>query len=291
MNLNHLAIFHAVAQTGNVSQGAERLHISQPAVSKQLQEFERSLGTRLFDRLPRGMRLTESGAALAEYARRIFALEAEAETVLAEQRGLERGTLVVGASLTIGGYLLPGMLARFHRLYPGIQIQAEVANTDVIQRRMAEGTLDVGLIEGFVELPHLQATVFREDRMIAIAPPDHPISGEHPVTAERLCREDFVVREAGSGTRAVIEQALAQRGLRLRPVMSLADIEAVKRAVAAGVGLAIVSELTVDQELELGRVIRVPVADLDIRRPLHRLQLPGRYESRAARAFAAMLED
>ena len=105
MNLNHLAIFHAVAREGSITLGAERLHISQPAVSKQLQELEKSLGTLLFDRLPRGVRLTETGELLESYARRLFGLEAEAESALAEMRGLERGRLAVGASMTIGGYI------------------------------------------------------------------------------------------------------------------------------------------------------------------------------------------
>src|SRR5580700_2167879 len=139
MNLNHLAIFHAVAETRGISLGAERLHISQPAVSKQIQELERSLGTKLFDRIPRGVRLTESGELLAGHARRLFALEAEAETALGELRGLERGRLAVGASLTIGVYLLPDVLAKFHQRYPGIELAVDIANTDEVQTRLLDG--------------------------------------------------------------------------------------------------------------------------------------------------------
>lgn len=289
MNLNHLAIFHAVAREGSVTLGAERLHISQPAVSKQLQEFERSLGAPLFDRLPRGMRLTESGELLVGYARRLFGQEAEAEAALVELRGLERGRLAVGASMTIGGYLLPDVLARFHQEYPGIDMRLEIANTEEVQQRLIEGTLDVGLTEGFLEHPELEAAVFREDEMVVIAPPDHPLLLEGPVTAERLCREPFVVREEGSGTRAVVERAFAERGLALRPVMSLGNIEAIKRAVAAGVGVAMVSALTVGLELETGRLSVVSVIDLSVRRPLHRLHLRGRHQGRAALAFGVAL--
>jgi len=289
MNLNHLAIFHAVARAGSVTLGAERLHISQPAVSKQLQEFERSLGTPLFDRLPRGVRLTEAGALLSDYARRLFGLEAEAEAALSELRGLERGRLAVGASLTIGGYLLPDVLARFHQEYSGIDLRLEIANTEQVQQRLIEGTLDVGLTEGFLEHPELEAAVFREDEMVVIAPPDHPLLLEGPVTAERLCREPFVVREEGSGTRAVVEHAFTERGLTLRPVMSLGNIEAIKRAVAAGVGIAMVSALTVGLELETGKLAVVSVRDLFVRRPLHRLHLRGRHQGRAALAFGAAL--
>jgi len=289
MNLNHLAIFHAVAREGSITLGAERLHISQPAVSKQLQELEKSLGTLLFDRLPRGVRLTETGELLESYARRLFGLEAEAKSALAEMRGLERGRLAVGASMTIGGYMLPDVLARFHQKYPGIDLRLEIANTEEVQQRLIEGTLDVGLTEGFLEHPELEAMVFREDELVVIAPPNHPLLSEAPVTAERLCQEPFVVREEGSGTRAVVERAFALRGLALQSAMSLGNIEAIKRAVAAGVGIAIVSALTVGLEVGAGRLAIVTVSDLAVRRPLHRLYLRGRHQGHAAIAFTAAL--
>lgn len=290
MNLNHLAIFHAVAQEGSITLGAERLHISQPAVSKQLQELEKSLKTPLFDRLPRGVRLTDAGQLLDRYARRLFALEAEAEAALADLRGLDRGRLAVGASMTIGGYLLPDVLARFHRQHPGIELHLEIANTDEIQQRLLEGRLDMGLTEGFLEHPELEAEEFWEDEMVVIAPPDHSLVREAPGTAERLCREPFVMREEGSGTRAVVERAFAERGLRLRPIMALGNIEAIKRAVAAGAGIAMVSALTVGLERESGRLALVAVIDLCVRRPLHRLYLRGKHQSRAAQAFSAVLD-
>jgi len=289
MNLNHLAIFYAVAQEGSVTLGAERLHISQPAVSKQLQELEKNLGTPLFDRLPRGVRLTEAGELLLGYARSLFGLEAEAEAALAELRGLERGRLSIGASMTIGGYLLPDVLARFHQQYPGIDIHLEIANTKEVEQRLIEGTLDVGLTEGFLEHPELEAVVFREDEMVVIAWPDHPLLSEGPVTAERLCQEPFLVREEGSGTRAVVERAFAERGLALRPVMSLGNIEAIKRAVAAGVGIAMVSALTVGLEQEAGKLTVVALSDLSVHRPLHRLHLRGKHQGRATLAFTEAL--
>src|SRR5689334_3520995 len=121
MNINHLAIFHAVAEEGSVSRGASRLHISQPAVSKQLRGLERSLGVALFHRLSKGVQLTEAGALLAGYARNLFTLEREAENALAELRSLERGRLTIGASTTIGNYLLPTVCAAFREAHPGIE--------------------------------------------------------------------------------------------------------------------------------------------------------------------------
>ena len=291
MNLNHLAIFHAVAETRGISLGAQRLHISQPAVSKQIQELERSLGTKLFDRVPRGVRLTESGELLAGYARRLFALETEAETALAELRGLERGRLAVGASLTIGGYLLPDVLAKFHQQYPGIELAVDIANTDEVQTRLLDGVLDIAVTEGFVEHPELEASVFYEDEMVVIVPPGHPLLDEVEVTPARLCEEPFLMREEGSGTRAVVERAFAERLLAVRPVMSLGSIEAIKRAVAAGIGVAMVSGLTVTLEQEAGKLVILPIMDLTVRRPLHLLQTRHRNMSRAAQAFKTALQE
>src|SRR5438093_270946 len=144
MNFGHLAVFHAVAREGNVSRAAERLLISQPAVSKQLKELERSFGTFLFDRLPQGMRLTAAGQTLASYANRIFALEAETQQAMDELRGLRRGRLSVGASTTIGVYLLPEVFVRFHRAYPGIQLRLEIAGSDAICRWLEQGEVQLG---------------------------------------------------------------------------------------------------------------------------------------------------
>jgi DNA-binding transcriptional LysR family regulator len=290
INLAHLAVFHAVASEGSVSRGAERLMVSQPAVSKQLRQLERSLGASLFDRLPKGVRPTAAGELLAGYARRIFALEAEAAEALAELRGMRRGSISVGASTTIGVYLLPEIFVRYRRAYPDVRMHMEVANSEVIRRRLVEGAIDVGLTEGIVEGDELDSTVFLRDELVPIAAPGHPLARrKRPVPAATLCREAFVVRETGSGTKSVVERALAERGLSVTPVMSLGSTEAIKRAVAAGVGVAIVSRLTVQQELQLGRLVVLRVPDLPINRPLHRLTLRGRQPSQAVAAFMKML--
>src|SRR5437868_2773190 len=141
MNLGHLSVFYSVAMHGNVSRAADKLMVSQPAVSKQVKELERVLGVTLFDRLPRGMRLTDAGQLLVGYAARIFALEGEAQQAVAELAGLRRGRLVVGASNTIGVYLLPDLFVRFRRQFPAIQLQLEIAHTDAILRWLRRGEL------------------------------------------------------------------------------------------------------------------------------------------------------
>ena len=291
MNLNQLAIFAAVAQQGSVSRGAEQLYISQPAASKQIKELEASLETLLFERLPTGVRLTQAGELLADYARRMFALESEAELALKELRGLARGRLVIGASLTIGVYLLPEVLGTFHRRHPHIELQLEIANTDVVQRQLSEGGLDLGLTEGLAQKNGLTAEVIGRDEIVAIAPPQHPLALQKGgVTLARFCEEPLVMRELGSGTRAVVEQALALRfAAPVRSVMSLGSTEAIKRAVAAGIGVAFVSRLAIGQELAGAYLAVVPLADFSLARPLHHLRRRGSRETQAARAFMAEL--
>lgn len=291
VNYNHLMIFLAVAEEGGISRGAERLYISQPAVSKQLGLLEASLGLTLLERTPKGTVLTEAGRLLLEYARRLSGLEREAETAMAEMRGVERGTLTLGASLTVGAYLLPSLLAEYARRYPSIVLSLQIANTETIQSRLREGVLDLALTEGFADDPELTAEVFAHDALVAVAPPGHPLLAVAPIPAARFVQEPLILREPGSGTRAVVEQAFREKGLTLMLRLSLGSTEAIKGAVAAGAGLAIVSRLAVNLELETGRLALLPLSDLTLRRPLHRLVRRGALESRAAQAFRALLAE
>ncbi len=290
MNRNHLALFHAVAEAGSISRAAERLCISQPAVSKQIAEFERAFGMPLFDRLPRGVRLTEAGTLLESFARRLLATETEAEAAMRELAGLDRGRLALGASTSIGSYLLPPVLAVFHRAHPAIEIALRIANTEQIQVLLEEGGLDIGFTEGFIHSGNLDATVFRDDELVVIAPPDSPLARLGALSAERIAREPLVAREAGSGTREVVERAFAERGLTPTTTVSLGSTEAIKRAVIGGMGIGIVSRLAVADECAGGRLVVLSVPNLVIRRPLHRLLLKGRHIGRASRAFLRVLD-
>ena len=290
LNLNHLAIFQAVAEAGSIGGGAARLYISQPAVSKQLKEFEATLGLSLFDRLPKGVRLTAAGEQLLVYARRISAAENAAEQALAEIRDLHAGKLALGASPTIGNYLLPSLLAEYRRTRPGIEIVLEIANTELIQRKLLDNALDLGLTEGFVQSDELRAEVFAMDQIVVIAAPDHPLAKRTGLTLQQLCHEPCVLREPGSGTRSVIEHMLTQRGLHhATPAMSLGSTEAIKRAVAAGAGISLVSRLAVSSELAAKTLVLLPVEDLQLERPLHKLSLRNKQASLAVQAFADLL--
>jgi DNA-binding transcriptional LysR family regulator len=289
MNLNHLAIFNAVAQTGSMTLGAERLDISQPAVSKQVQDLEHSLGVHLFDRIGRRVRLSQAGEVLAGYAQRLFALAHEAEQAMTDVRALERGRLTVGASTTIGTYMMPGLVAAFLRRHPNIELFVEIENTEQVHRRLAALQLDVGLTEGIVDDEELDAEVFWHDELIVIAPPGHRLASSPRVPLRALRTESFILREPGSGTRAVEERALARLKLPVRVIMSLGSTEAIKRVVAEGVGLAIMSPLAVHAELAAGTLAILPVAGLRIERPLYLVRRRGRRDGPALQAFCNVL--
>ena len=288
MNMHHLHVFHVVAQSGRISEAAKQLHIAQPAVSRQIRELEERLGVTLFDRLPRGVRLTEAGRLLAQHARQVFAIAEQAEQAMRDLKDLARGQLSIGASTTIGNYLLPPVLTRFRQAYPGVEIALEISNTDIIQQNLLDAKVDLGLTEGFVTSPELTAHIFRMDELILIGPPASA-RGDALVSAAELCQLPLIVREPGSGTRAVIESTLAERGLRPRVSMSLGGSEAIKRAVAAGAGYALISRLAVEKELASGELKAIVVQDLSLQRPLHLVRQRNRQPARAVEAFLAEL--
>lgn len=288
MNINQLAVFHAVAQAGNLTRAAGKLHISQPAVSKQLHVLERSLGMALFHRLSKGVQLTEGGKLLFEYSSQIFALESEAERALADLRDLQRGRLIIGASTTIGTYLLPEIMGEFAKAHPGVELHLEIANTEAIQRRIKINAIDLALTEGVVVGREWQADVFRKDRIVAVAPPGHPLLRQWDLSLEVVCQEVLLERESGSGMKAFLDRVFQTRGIIPRTAMSLGGTEAIKRAVIAGMGLAFVPLLAIEAELRNGELAILPLNET-IERPLHRLRLKGKYESRAAREFVRLL--
>lgn len=289
MNLNHLRVFHAVATAGSITAAARALQISQPAVSKQLGELEHALGARLVDRLPRGIRLTAVGDALAGHASRMFGIERTAEAELAALLGVRRGELAIGASTTIGSYLVPRVFGAFHRDHPAVRLELQIGNSAAIHDLVRRQVVELGLSEGLVADDDLTISVFDHDDMVAITAPGDPILRSAPLSAREVVALPFVMRERGSGTREVIEAALARKRLAVEPVMALGSTEAVKNAVAARLGVAIVSRLAVELELASGALVAIEVPDLEIRRALHVVELGGRSRSPAAARFVDLV--
>lgn len=290
INLNALRVFLAVVEQGGFTRAGAALNLSQPAVSKAVRSLERSIGMPLIERGPRSVRPTEAGQALLERARELFAVERTAEEELRALSGLERGVLRIGASTTIATWLLPPMLGAFQLQHPGIALRVTSGNTRRVARALAQRRLDVALVEGPVDDSRFEVEPWRDDELVIIAPPDHPLTRTtRRVSLAAIGREPFVMREEGSGTRDVAAAAFDAVGLTPPIALTLDSTEAVKQAVAAGLGLAAVSRAAAADQLALGRLKELRVTGLALPRQLSILRLAGRRPSAPARAFEQVL--
>jgi len=290
MNLHHLEIFHAIAVHGSLSRAAEALCTSQPSVTKQLKIFEESLGTRLLDRLPRGIRLTQAGEILDGHAREIFARRDLASRELQELSGLRRGRLSLASSRTIGSYLLPDLLARFMQAHPEVEVSAQVANTRHCVEMVRLGEAEAALVEGPVEEEGIAVSAFGSDELVVVAAAGHPLSRHRrPVRLARILSEPLVAREPGSGTREILDRELRRHGATWTPRLELESTEAIKGLVGAGAGLAVLSKLSVAREIAAGDLGVVRVEGLHLSRELGVVRSVGRTTSPAMRAFELLL--
>lgn len=294
MNFNHLLIFQKVAEKGHFTRAAEELFISQPAVSKQIHELEKALKQPLFSRVGQKVFLTDAGRLLLPYANRIFALAEEAEKALQEMQGLERGQLTVGASMTIGTYLLPELLGVYKERHPRIELFVTVANTEEVQEAVLANKVEIGLIEGSMTHPELEQQVWRQDELVLIASPEkaRDLPTEMSIEQFLALRLPLIMRERGSGTRSVLEEALmALEVMPPLPVLELNSPEAIKRAVAAGLGYAFVSEQTITHEEATQRLQRVPLKGFQVRRPLLVIFPRQKKFSKTTEAFLHLLQE
>ena len=290
LNLHLLRLFTTVVRTGSFSRAADALHISQPAISKGVRDFELQVGCRLLDRTPKGVRPTREGKALVRHAEALFAAERAAEDELLSLRNLDSGSLRIGASTTIATYMISDYLGTFHRNYPGIDLHLVIANTRDIADLMLAHDIEIALVEGPVEDDELESHAWRTDVMSLIVDPRHRFAAaERAIDSAALCDEVLIVREPGSGSREVVAQALAAEGIEPKRTLEIGSTEAIKQAVAAGLGVAIVSSATISDQVTLGRLKVVPMRDLQIERTLWQLKVPGRIEIPAATAFERMI--
>jgi DNA-binding transcriptional LysR family regulator len=291
LNLHHLRLFAAVVDYGGFTKAAAALDLSQPAISKSLNELEHQLHLELIDRRGRSTSLTPAGRLLYSRARELFGVEQAAEQELRELRGLKRGLLRIGATTTIANYLLPAILGRFHLRHPRVRVRVSTANTRTIVRMLLEARVDVALVEGPVSDARIEVRPWRDDALIVVAPPDHPLVARQPVDPSTLAGESFLVREQGSGTRSITTRALARHGVRLRDTMRVGSTAAIKQAVAAGLGLAFVARAAAADQLALGRIVPLAVRGLEIRRTLTELRMRGRPASGPALELRELLDD
>ncbi|HEY2658726.1 MAG TPA: LysR substrate-binding domain-containing protein [Caulobacteraceae bacterium] len=289
MTLEQLRIFVSVAERLHVTRAAEALHITQSAASAGIAALETRYGLRLFDRVGRGVALSEAGRVFLPEAKAVLARATAATQALEDLAGLRRGSITLAASQTVSNYWLPSRMARFAEAHPGISLSLTVGNTAQVAQAVAEGAVELGFVEGEVDLPILQRTAVAADRIALYAAPRHGLVGVR-ITADDLLRWRWVLREPGSGTRSEFEQALAKKEIdvaALQVVLELPSNEAVLDAVAHGDLVTAVSELAAQPFVAAGRL--VPLAFDLTARAFELLTHKDRRRSSAAAAFLAQL--
>ncbi|RYE92213.1 MAG: LysR family transcriptional regulator [Myxococcales bacterium] len=264
--LRQLEVFLAVARDESVSRAAERLHLSQSAVSSSLADLERQFDVRLFDRLGKRLQLSDRGRALRAPARALLDQAAELERGFEDRS--ELGSLRLGATLTIGDYLAVPLIARFMAEHPGVEVSLAIANTEEIARRVANFELDVGLLEGELTASDLEVTAFRDDELVVFCAPDHPFARRRALSDADLRAASWVLREPGSGTRQAFDRAMAGLLPGLHIVLTLQQTEALKAAVMAGLGVGCISRLALAGDFARGTLVPCRVPQRDFRRQL-----------------------
>ena len=290
MNLHHLAIFATVAATGSLTASARKLHVSQPALSRELKAFEQRLGVMLFERHAKGMRLTQAGEVLNRYAVRLFELERTAEAAMQEIAGALRGRLTLGASNTIGTYVLPPLLAAFRRQRPRVEVSLFVGNTEQVSQGVDDMRFMLGFIEGPLHLQGLRSTVFQHDEIMPVAAPDHRLFARQTLEPADLAGEPLLMREHGSGTRELITAALQRQNITPGDTMEFGNTEALKRAAVHGGGIAWLPRICMLNDLADGSLRTLPVRTLTITRPLMMVQRESAQLEPAAEAFVRLLQ-
>ena len=287
LSLRQLEIFEKIATTGSVTRAGEELLLTQSAVSMALSQLELLSATPLFERTGRRLLLNDSGRLLLKEAREILLAVRRVEIQLQGDRDHEMvGELLVGGSTTIGNYLLPALLGNFAKRYPKTRVELQVGNTQQIAIWLEEGDLDIAFVEGPCHSRGLVSSHWRDDELVVVTGPEHPWVKDKIVTPARLASAPWIMREKGSGTREIFEDAMEKGGISYSISLEFGHTEAIKNGVASGLGVSCLSRIAVQRELEYGLLVEVK-SPLMLKRSLSLLK---RRDSSCSALLAAFLE-
>ena len=289
MDFFQLETFLAVAQTKSFSAAATQVHRTQPAVSQMVRKLEEEIGEPLFDRSTRDGMLTDAGRVLEEYAQKLLNLRSEARSSLEELRQFQRGTLAIAANEFTALYLLP-VLEEFRRFCPMIKIAVHRSLASSITEQLSAHTVELGVLSFRPDSCLLQSIVVFCDQLTFVVPPRHPLAGEKSVSIRQLGAESFVAHNVASPYRLKVLEAFKRHKTPLNIGVEMPTIEAIKRFVAAGNGVALVPGIAVEPELHRGELVAVPVKELRLDRKLRLVYRKGGQLSHAARAFLQVAE-
>lgn len=294
LNFHQLHIFYTVAERGSFSAAAQSLHMTQPAVTMQVQSLEDYFGTKLLQRSTKRIELTEAGRTLMPFAQRSIDLIRDTDQAMSTFTKQLKGRLQLGSSLTIGEYILPRLLGPFGQEYPHITISMKVMNTSQIMEDILNHQLNFGLIEAPVNHPDMHMEAVMSDELRLIVSKEHPLANRSSVTLEEVMEYSFVLREQGSGTRLVMEEQLRKKKIdpaSMKIVMELGSTGAVKSAVEAGLGISFVSSSSVKHEVALGLIRMIKISDVKFQRQFYSIYLKSALLPISAVTFLTFLRE
>lgn len=284
-NLNRLKVFHVTAGMQSFTRAAEALFLTQPGISKYIKDLEEYYGTRLFDRLGKKVVLTQAGEILYARTETIFGMIDQMKVELDELQGMDRGVLHIGASITLGVYVLPEVLGRFRTRYPRVNINLDITVNSQVAENIIANRIDVGFLGAPVNDERIKIEPFMQDDLVLIVPVSHEWSLRDAVDPHDLPGVTFIYPRQGSGTRDIIEKRLAAAGIVLKNTLEIGHTEAVKKAVEAGLGVSILSRNAVLREEHLGIIKPLCVSGIDLKRTFCFAYRKDKYLSRVTGTF------
>ena len=269
MNFRKLKIFFETAKCLNMTKVAKSMYISQPSISQAIAELESDLDVKLFDRIGKRLYLTHDGEVYFEYSRRILNLYEEANSIIRSSKEGQKGKIIIGASTTIGIYILPKLIKEFNELHKNIEISLIIENTQLIEELIIENKVDIALVEGYVKSNELEVFDIGKDELVFISNPNNPIFLKDKITLKDLENENFIMRESGSGTREIIENYLIKQGCNYNVYMELGNTEAIVKVVETGLGIACVSCKAIEKRINDGLIKEIKIDDIKVNRDLY----------------------
>lgn len=291
MDFGQVEAFVQVAAHRSFSRAAEVLQLTQPSVTARIQSLERELGEELFERGGRGVRLTDAGLAFLPFAEKILQTLREGRDAVDEVRNVQSGSLRLGSAPTISTYVLPSILRRFRQRYPGVAVSVRTGRSEQVLGMLLADEIQVGLVRS-LHHPEVETVHLYEDEIVLVADPHHPIADGRRVTIEEAASLPIVLFDRGSSYYGLIHSFFRQAGVVPNVAMELDSLEATKRMVEEGLGVALVPLVTIERELEAGILVRVDIADaMPIRRPISLIYRRNRKRPRTVQAFMDTLAD
>lgn len=291
MQYDSLKTFVTLCEVGNFTKTSEILHISQPSVSLHIKNLEREFQTELFVRSPKLVQITPTGEILYKRAKQIIAIYEQAKEDILEHHNSVQGELIIGASFTIGEYILPSLLSKLQKDFPALELQIIIGNTHEIVESVRSLQVDIGLIEGQTNDTEVSVHPFMEDELFIIASNDHPLASKGPFGIADLQNQAWVSREQGSGTREYLNHVIRSTGLTVKSLITISSNQGIKESVIQGMGLSLLSRSVIEREVKNGDLSVIPIKDKSFTRTLSYVFSPIMKHKRSVENFINLLQE